>query len=268
MKENPNTLILDAGNLAYDKGQAGFILDVMKELGYTILGVGNQEAKIGNAIFNAAKEKGIQVIEAGPNQPEGIAPYVVKVINGIKVGIISFGSSGNDEEARSLSVLKARYAAFREARKASDILILMEPISRPNELVTDDWLMRNTQRLGSPDIVITFAFQGSDSESRMVGKTLIAPVSSQARRIAAINIYAEDKSNPKMEFQSVDLNDQIAEDQHIGELVTQYEQQRLSPTRKPPNNAASAQTLPPPPPNPSTLPPAPSNPPSPLGTKR
>ena len=100
----------------------------MKMLGYSAMGVGNIDAHLGDVFYAAAKERGIQVIEAGPNQPAGVVPYIVKKINGVKVGVISFGSEEAQSmaEAKSLDILKSRYVAFREARKASDVLILLD----------------------------------------------------------------------------------------------------------------------------------------------
>jgi len=209
------------------------------------MGVGNIDAHLGDDFYAAAKERGIQVIEAGPNQPAGVAPYIVKNINGVKVGVISFGSGEAKSlaEAKSLDVLKARYVAFREARKASDVLILLDQA----DVANDDWLQRNVQRLGSPDVVIGPVSRAMGTEGRKVGTTIMAPVASQARNCGVISIYA-DKSGVRIETSSVDLGEKIAEDRKVADMLVEAEKAKMTPVTP---ATPSPSGTPPPPPTPA-----------------
>jgi len=219
----------------------------MKMLGYSAMGVGRFDAHLGDVFYATAKERGIQVVEAGPNQPAGVLPYIIKNINGVKIGIISFGSKEASSLAneKSLNILKARFVAFREARKASDILIMLDE----DGVATDDWLQRNIQRLGSPDVVIGSSVHGQSSVGRKVGTTVIAPIVLQARNMGVISIYAGDKSNIRIETSSIELGEKYADDQQVADFVAKPVQSQASATK--PTPAPPPGTLPPPPPPPA-----------------
>lgn len=257
LKNNPNTIIVDSGDLGYTKDQVAFILDALKKMGYAAIGVGDADARIGDDFYTAAKERGVQVLEAGPNQPAGVKPFIIQKINGLRVGVISFGSLGAKSlaDAKPLDVRKARYAAFMEARKASDILILLDQAGVADE----DWLTRNAKRLGSPDLVIGTAGRGASvSQSRTIGGTTIAPVGTQARSIGVVKVYrSQGKAGFEVEINPVELGENYADDKDMADAVQKFEQggqkypvpEPAAPSESVPETPSPQ--VPPPPPTPS-----------------
>ncbi len=221
VNENKNTLIVDSGGLAYIEKQTALILDAMKHMGYDTVGIADIDARLGDNFFALANKYGVLVLDARPNQPSSVRPYIVKEVGGFKVGVISFGSilPQSSSNANKMALLKSRYKAFSEARKSCDLLVLLDQAG----VATEDWLTRNSERLGSPDLVIGTSSRGIYMASRNIGKTVIAPVTVQAKSIGVVKIYGTDKANLKITAELIDLVEKIPEDPDILELIAQHE---------------------------------------------
>lgn len=220
--ENPNCLIVESGNLAYPvnpsqpTAQLDAVADSLKSIGYTAVGVGEIDTKFGDKYFEILAEKGISVVHAGQLKQDVASPYIIKVIDGIKVGIVSFGYV--PPEKYTPDIRKAQCESFQEARKESNVLILLDQAN----VATDEWLGDNKAALGYPDIVVGGISRMPLTEPRWVEQTMIAPTSSQGTYVGRIDIEI-DEDKMIMTFSRTLIDPRVPVDPDIRKIVKAYE---------------------------------------------
>lgn len=215
VKENPNTIIVDSGNLTDLPGKLDVMMSVLAKLKYAAIGLGSGDARLGGEFLSKAKENNLTIIDASGYKDNRLVPYIIKDVGGVKVGIISFGMPLPGSEVDEADVRKARYGAFKAAREKSDILILMDQAG----VAVDDWLTRNAARLGSPDIVITGSNSRGIISERVVEKTKVLPSMYQGKGLGVIDVEITPGQAPKLEFRNVVLNEDYPEDAEVDKLV-------------------------------------------------
>jgi len=141
--QNPNTLLLDAGNSLYmndqnskepteaNQGQTG--VEVLNRLGYDAVGLGDQDLALGKAELQkrVAEAKGFTFVSANLiDKGTGklfVKPYVVKEVGGHRVALI--GITGIPaQESPDFTVLAPLDAArdyVQRVRSEADIIILL-----------------------------------------------------------------------------------------------------------------------------------------------
>lgn len=208
-QENPNTVIVESGNLSNAPDRIGIIMSVLSELKYDAVGVGEMDVRTGTDLFytEAAKHK-IRIIDPRAGAPESTLPFFVKEVDGVKIGIVSFGVGPFDPNANEYESRKSMYNAFKSARESSDVLIVLDQAN----IVTAQWLERNGKRLGVPDIVVSGTSKSGMSEAQVIGTTYIVPTSTQGKHLGFVDIEVTPGSQPKMVCTRVHLGDDVVED--------------------------------------------------------
>jgi len=224
LKENPNTLIIESGNLAYGIGvppatyQLDTVAEVFRRLGYTAVGVGALDSKFGDQYFRIMREKGIPVVHADAEVPEGGYSYLIKVVNGIKVGIVSFGYV-DPMRRDDIALEKRRYEAFVRVRRKSDLVILLDQAN----LFTPEWVKKNAYKYGMPDIVLAGGARVSMPEPEYIGTAMVLPTSSQGTYVNRVDIDFSGGER-KIRFSRALMDSTVPEDPEIALLAKEYEE--------------------------------------------
>lgn len=212
-------MILESGNLSNTPDRVGLITSILAELGYDAVGVGETDVRTcGEEFYKKAAQAKLTVIDPSPNAPKTAVPYIVKNVNGIRVGIVSFGFWLNPSEEDEFEIRKAFYSAYGEARRKSDILIVLDQ----KNIVTREWIEANEKRFGAPDIVIGGVMRRTLQQEDVVGKTRIVPTSIQGRDVGVVDIEIAPGQLPTYSVRKIPLDDRIAEDVAIKKRVEEF----------------------------------------------
>ena len=218
VKENPNCVIVDSGGQSDSVEHIDLIADVLCQLKYDCLGVDLSDLELGEPFFKAMSARKIPILFAGPEPVASTVPYIVRNVDGVRVGVVSFGGvKPPGVNGHTYAVRKALYSAFKSAREESDLLIVLDQATT----VARDWLARNARRLGSPDVWISRHAHYSYAQADVYGTTTIAGTVSEGKLVGVVDIEFTPGSAPKIACQLIALNDSIADDAAIVARVNQ-----------------------------------------------
>ena len=212
-------MIVESGNLSNQRDRLGLIASILSGLGYDAVGVGETDLRtFGADFFKELAENKLAVLDASVDAPKSTLPYLVKNVDGVKVGVVSFGASNPDANVNEYVRRKALYTAFKAARGASDILVVLDQAN----LITREWLERNGSRFGVPDIVIAGTQRMSQPQEEIVGKTHIMPTSIQGKHVGVVDVDLAQGQEPKFTVQRIALEENVAEDEAIARRVKTF----------------------------------------------
>jgi 2',3'-cyclic-nucleotide 2'-phosphodiesterase (5'-nucleotidase family) len=241
MAENPYTLAVESGDLAYpDMGNGGkttqlqIVAATLKAMGYAAVGVGPVDKQFGDNYYSTLQALGLPVVNLGVPEKSGAKPFIIKNFGKVKVGIFSFGmptEGGPDDFA----TLKQRFQFYAEARQKCDVLVVLDQ----GNIVTDEWLERIAKRYGAPDIILTGTRNMSITDPRMVGETMILPTSVQVNWLSRVDVEINGGSKKK-EYKKVQLDDTYKDDPKVLQMIRDYQAGKLvSPSPMKPDTASA-----------------------------
>lgn len=189
----------------------------MSEMHYDAVGIGELDLKLGDAFFNALAAKKLCLLDVRADAPKTTIPYVVKKIDGIRVGIISFGGLKTNSDESDMQQRKALFASYMAVRKDSDVLVVLDQSNTINE----EWLQRNGERMGAPDIVISGIAKSGLLQPQVIGKTYIMPCSMQAKHVGVVNIEYLAGQDLKITCNKINLDESVPEDPDVAKRVAE-----------------------------------------------
>jgi 2',3'-cyclic-nucleotide 2'-phosphodiesterase (5'-nucleotidase family) len=222
-KENPNCIIVESGNLATrlsvgePNAQLEAVADALKIIGYSVVGVGSADLNIGGDDYVRLLDKrGISVVHLGVGEINGAKPYLVKEVDGVKIGIVCFSAVNRDEKS-DFDLYNRRNQALHDARQESDVLVLIDQA----DVVTDDWLLKNEEREYCPDVVIGSGSRAFLADAKQVGRTMVLPYVTRGTYVGRVDIQI-DGINRKMTFSKTRIDASIVEDPDILAMARDY----------------------------------------------
>jgi hypothetical protein len=210
---------LESGNLSNTPVKLDVMMSALKEMRYDAVGVGEVDLRTcRDKFFIEAEKHNLTVLDARPDMPKPALPFIVRNVDGVRVGIVSFGgndplASGNEYARR-----KAMYLAYKTAREASDILIVLDQ----GNVVDSGWLDRNGTRLGPPDIVISGQAKVGLTQPQVHGRTHIVPTSYQAIKVGIVDVEVRPGEAPVLSCELVELTQAVAYDEKIKERIDAF----------------------------------------------
>ena len=190
----------------------------MSDLHYDAVGIGEQDLRQSSEFFTQTSKHKLTVLDASAGAQQSTLPYIVKNVDGVKVGVISFGAVPARADMNEYTRRKALYAAFKAARAASDILIVLDQAN----LATRDWVERNGKRLGAPDVVIGGSRRAYTALDEVVGKTHLVQTSIKAVHVGVVDVEIAQGQEPSFKVQRILLEPAIGEDQAITKRVKAF----------------------------------------------
>ena len=216
VKENPNCVVVDSGNLSDTAANLEIVAAVMSEMKYDAVGIGEMDRRYAEEFFKWTSEKKLTVLDTAPSTQAHVVPYLVKQVGGVKVGVVSFGVGSTAENW--FDVRRKFYSAYRAARDASDVLILLDQ----GGIATKDWLGVNAARLGAPDIVIGGIPNSVMPKEEVVGRTHIVPTSVQGKDIGVIDVKIAPGRDIEMTVQRVAIDRTIPEGEATSDKIREF----------------------------------------------
>lgn len=187
----------------------------MGALKYDAVGLGNADVQLGQEFFAKAKANKLTVLDASPFADKSAVPYIIRDVGGVKVGVISFGMLPPDAKVNEYELRKSRFIAYKEVRAKCDVLILLDE----SNTATEEWLKRNSERLGAPDIVLGGAQRAALRTEQVVGTTHVMPSMIQAKEMGVVDVEFTAGQPLKMTAARVDLDETFPEDESVSKRV-------------------------------------------------
>ncbi|MCL5105276.1 MAG: hypothetical protein M1133_14360 [Armatimonadetes bacterium] len=203
---------MESGNLSNTPDKLEIIATIMSEIHYDAVGVGTYDLQLGDT-FSQKTDGKLKVLDASPTAARSAAPYVIKRVDGVKVGIVSFGFVRPGQN--DFAVRRSFYGAYKAAREGSDILILLDQGNWAN----NDWLARNGARFGAPDLVVGGTAKMGLQQEETVGRTHIVPTAYQGRYVGICDVDIVPGQEPKITSRRVLLDAAVPEDPVIAQRV-------------------------------------------------
>ncbi len=220
VKENPNALLVDSGNLADKASKLPLVAKLMTDMRYDAVGVGEVDSGFADDYFKTAAAFGLKIVETGRASNDSAVPYLVKKVDGAKVGVVSFGKVTNGARENESGQQQSFRDAYEKARRQSDILILLDQ----GGIATKEWLGGEAARVGAPDIVIGGIMNSVMPRERIVGRTHIVPTSVQGKLIGVADVSIVSGQPPTLSVQMVPVDKSVPEDEtvrkQIGDFLT------------------------------------------------
>jgi hypothetical protein len=196
----------------------GLVTSVISELHYDAIGIGTFDLLVGEEFFKQTSEHKLTVLDASPGARGSTLPYFVKSVDGVKVGVVSFGAEPANADTNEYARRRALYSAFKAAREASDILIVLDQAN----LVNRDWAERNGKRLGLPDVVIPGVDRSFMPADTVAGKTHLMQTSRNATHVGVVDIEIAQGQEPKYTIQRIALEKALGGDEAITKRVNAF----------------------------------------------
>lgn len=210
---------MDSGNIGDDGGMAKLktVLPLMAKFGYTAIGMGLSEARVGAEFYAKAAESKLTVVDTSPTADKSTVPYLLKDVGGVKVGIMAFNSPVPGATVDDMEERKMRFIVLRELRPKCDVLILLDQAG----VATREWLDRNGARMGAPDIVVRGMNTSSipDAQEEVIARTHVMPPLIQGKHIGVVDLEVIPGQEPKVAFNKVELDPKYAEDEQVSLTV-------------------------------------------------
>ncbi len=257
---NPNSVILcDAGDYLMGtifqslEPETGFQLNLMKEIGYDVITIGNHEFDFGadklGDIYNSAIENGeIPVIVSSQlkfsetdkrddkleklAQDKKILPYTIIEKNGLKIGF--FGLLG--EEAQMVTqaaypvefeditkTAKKMVKILREQEKVDIIICLSHTGFYPDEndvMFGED--IELAKKVPDIDIIISGHTHVETKKYTQIGKTIIVQTGSYLENIGRLEIMFDNGKINVVDFKLIKLDDKIKGDEEVHKKIEDF----------------------------------------------
>lgn len=208
-----NTLLLDAGDWAQGTYAGGMdqgttVVDLMGKMGYDAAAIGNHEFDWGRTqLTKLAEQAAFDVLdsnvlasETGEVMP-GVAPHTIKVVNGVKVGIIgvttqdtpNLGAKSNTEGVTFADTADSIKKSLPDLNKqGAEVLVLL------SHCATDEDIKLATA-VPELDVIIGGHDHEKLDEPIIIGKTIITKAGPHAKTLGQLDLVVPKKSESSAE---------------------------------------------------------------------
>jgi 2',3'-cyclic-nucleotide 2'-phosphodiesterase (5'-nucleotidase family) len=268
-KENPSgTLLLDSGDTIQGTPLEYFhnkknnappdpMMLAMNALRFDALAVGNHEYNFGLSILEKARREAsfpwlsANTYKAG-TQETHFQPYLVKELNGVRVGIIGLTTPGvpfweNRENFAGLEfrepVAEARkwVAVLRERERVDLVVVAMhmgleEDLrtgeTTPGQVTNENVAMRLAREVAGIDLIL-MGHTHREVPSLMINNVLLAQANYWGRHLARADIYLERERGRRWRVaaksaRTIAVNEKTETDDEVARLVEPYDRETQS----------------------------------------
>jgi len=270
-KENPNLLLLDSGDtiqgtpLVYYHNKKNNqppdpMMLAMNALHYDAMAVGNHEYNFGLKVLGKARREAnfpwlsANTYKKGTDQT-AYAPYLVKEVNGVRVGILGLTTPGipNWENAENYAGLEFRETVseakkwvkvLREKERADVVVIAMhmglEKDLRtgkvdPGQVKNENAAVAIAEQVPGVDVIL-MGHTHREVPSVYINGVLLTQADKWARRVARVDVYLEretvsaDASVGRWRVvaksaRTIPVDERVKPDEEISKLVAPYDRE-------------------------------------------
>ncbi|AOT71215.1 5'-nucleotidase C-terminal domain-containing protein [Geosporobacter ferrireducens] len=244
-EENPNTLVLDAGDIFHglpivtiDKGES--MAKVMNMIGYDAMTAGNHDFNYGyERLLELDQMTKFPVMGANVKKADGtslLTPYIIKEVDGIKIGIFGLATPETTYKTHPKNVeglvfedpVTEAKTIVSELKEKADMIIFLSHLGLDESSI--DTSKKVAAAVEGIDLIIDGHSHHVLQEGEMVGDTLIASAGEYAKYFGKVELsFAEGKVVAKkaslVDFKALEATegDQEVEDL-IGAIKTEQDQ--------------------------------------------
>lgn len=200
-KNAQGTLVLDAGDIwqgtfVSNQTQGAVMIEAMNLAGYDAAAVGNHDFDFGQEVLRARLAQAAfpflaaNIVEqVGGQRPSWVQPYIIKTVNGVRVGIIGLANPGTAYIVKPANVLGLRFLPGSDAvgkylpqvRIEADIVIVLS-----HQGVEDDHKL--ARALPGIDIIVGGHSHTLLRAPEVEGQTIIVQAGSNGKYLGQLSI--------------------------------------------------------------------------------
>ncbi len=236
--ENPNTLVLDAGDamqgsnlVTLSKGEKATV--VMNKMGFDAMVAGNHEFDYGLEIL-AGNDKllNFPMLAANVTDADGkniLKDYIVKEIDGVKIGIIGLATpettfKSHPDNTKGLVFEDPAITTKRLVKKLRDEegVALVVAVAHLGE--TGEWPAAESAEVGGVDVIVDGHSHVFYEQGKLVGDTLIVSTGEHTKNLGVVTIEL-DKDNKvvskKAELITKEMAKDVVPNQEIADIINE-----------------------------------------------
>jgi 2',3'-cyclic-nucleotide 2'-phosphodiesterase (5'-nucleotidase family) len=241
-KENPNVLVLDAGDtihglpiITVSRGEA--MIKLMNEVGYDAMVPGNHDFNYGYKRLVELKDMAdFPVLAANVIKEDGkkdFKEYIIKEVDGVKIGIFGLATEeskykSNPKNTEGVNIVdpvaKAEEIVKKLEEEKVDMIIALVHIG-----VDDESSPKSTdiaKKVKGIDLIIDGHSHTTFEKGKTIGDTLLVQTGSYLNNIGIVNIEFKDGEIVKKEATLFTRKDAegLAEDEKVAKIIEELEE--------------------------------------------
>jgi 5'-nucleotidase/UDP-sugar diphosphatase len=226
--EKPSLLLaagdMIEGNIWANLFQGQSVIDLMNEMRFDAMVVGNHEFDFGQDVLKKRiSEATFPVLGANVEGLDALKPYVIKKAAGIKIAIIGVVTdetpiSTNPQNVIGLSFLSPEETVRKyiaQLKNRADIIIVLSHIGYHADRAL-------AERVKGVDVIIGGHSHTEILSPVVVGKTIIVQAWEHAKTLGVLDLTVEDRKIVKFDGH-LELIKPDGEDAHVRAIVAEYE---------------------------------------------
>jgi len=228
-KKYPGALVLDSGgffaggvldeytqNAELDTQRTLVNLKAMELMGYDAVAIGDEELNFGIDFLKDNVNKTKLSFVSSNLQVDNSLPYIIKEVNGVKVGITALTTLSAMSKAGGLKFVDPKHALkliVPQMRKnGANIIVVLSHLGESEDL-------NLLNEVKGVDVLITGHSTGKGDVSSKIGDTIILRPSWQGRKLARATLNIKDNKILNYKAESLRLSDKVADDQAIQAIL-------------------------------------------------
>ncbi len=231
-RNDGNVLLLDAGDTFHgqtivnlNEGEA--VIDIMNEMGYDAMTLGNHDFNFGQERIKELEEMANFPIVAANLDPTLVEPYVIKEINGMRIGIFGLATPETEYKTHPKNVEGLTFRSPSEAAQEmvdelegqTDMIIALSHLglSEGSEYTS----RRVAENVSGIDVIIDGHSHTALEEGLMVNGTLIAQAGEYDKNLGVVKVEMVEGNLENMTASLVTKEDaaDIEKDQAVVGLI-------------------------------------------------
>lgn len=228
-------LLLDAGDWALGSSESKLtegktMIDVMNHLGYDGAEIGNHEFDWGQKPLQEMIDRasfpvmGANITKSDTTLMEGVTPYIIKEINGIKVGILGLISQNTSETVDPENIKGIKFENSRKTvekylpemkKNGAELTIVLS-----HEGIKDD--VELASETSGIDIIVGGHSHTSMGKAAKINNTIIVQAGSNSVKVGNLHIDIGSSSKKILSFKNSLItvnNSQLAPDSDIEKII-------------------------------------------------
>lgn len=233
LRSERQSLLLSAGDMIQGSNWANLfkgksVIELMNKMRFDAMVAGNHEFDFGQAVLRERiREAKFPILGANIVGLEDIKPYIIKELNGVRIGIIGVITEetqilthpDNIKGITFLSPVDVVKKAVEEIRNKVDLLIVLSHLGYHNDMLL-------AQRINGIDAIIGGHSHTKIEKPVFINKTLIAQSWEHGKAIGVVDFTISEGKPVKVDSRIVEvIPSKNIRDQEVLKIVRHYQKQ-------------------------------------------
>jgi len=230
LRSDKPTILLAAGDMIQGNNWANLfsgesVMELMNAMRFDAMVTGNHEFDFGQEVMKRRlSEAKFPVLAANVEGVEGLKPYLIKEINGIRVAITGVVTEETPQTTHPRNVTGLRFNAaeetvqkyVKELRDRADLVIVLSHLGHHAERLL-------AEKVDGIDLIIGGHSHTKVDRPVMIGNTAVVQAWEHGKALGVVDIELKDGKIVKLDGRLVDIKPMPGkEDKEITEIVRKY----------------------------------------------